>query len=110
MRERESGPEAAGWRELHREDTGDKTSEYIMREREGGGGGGGGWRDGGMEGGRERERDVQRAVHVATTHPLFINERVDLCDGDNLSHETAEPLRVQEEQLAQLALHVWIVE
>ena len=70
-----------------------------MRER-------GGGRDGGTEGGRERERFPKSC----TTHPLFINERVDLCDGDNLSHETAEPLRVQEEQLAQLALHVWIVE
>ena len=74
-----------------------------MRERERGEGG----MEGRREGGREGKRDFQRAVLLT---PLFINERVDLCDGDNLSHETAEPLRVQEEQLAQLALHVWIVE
>ena len=62
--------------------------------------------EGQREGGREGETDFQRAVLLT----LFINERFDHCDGDNLNHETAEPFRFQEEQLAQLALHVWIVE
>ena len=64
-------------------------------------------REGGREGGREGEREISKELYYS---PPVINERVDLCDGDNLSHETAEPFRVQEEQLAQLALHVWIVE
>ena len=39
-----------------------------------------GQREGGREGGRERERFPKSC----TTHSLFINERVDLCDGDPL--------------------------
>ena len=58
------------------------------------------WRDGGREGGRGRE--ISKELYYS---PPVYHERVDLCDGDNLSHETAEPLRVQEEQLAQLPLN-----
>ena len=47
---------------------------------------------------------------TSRTHPLFVDERVDLCDGDDLRHEAAQPLWVEEEQPAQFALHVSIVQ
>ena len=44
------------------------------------------------------------------TDPLFVNEGVDLWDGDDLGHETAQPLWFQEIELTQVTLHIRVVE
>ena len=41
---------------------------------------------------------------------MFVNERVDLRDGDDLGHEAAEPLWLQEIQFPQVALYVRVME
>ena len=48
--------------------------------------------------------------NLSLSHPLFVDEGVDLCHGDDLGHEAAQPLRVQEEEIVELALHVGVVE
>ena len=66
-------------------------------------------RKGGREGGRNGRREGERKIGC-NSHPLFINERVDLGHRDDLGHETAEPFRVQKEELSQLALDIRVVE
>ena len=41
---------------------------------------------------------------------MGVDERVDLRHGDYLGHEAAEPLWLQEEELAEVALDVRVVE
>ena len=43
-------------------------------------------------------------------HPLLVDEGVDLWHGDDLGHQTAEPLWIQEVEPAELALHIIVVE
>ena len=43
------------------------------------------------------------------THPFSINERVHLLHSDDVGHEGAKPLGVQEVEFTELALHIIVV-